>query len=330
MGFLKKLFGRNKPPSAPDIQRQEAAPELMDFIDKITGVETVTVTDSQTGKKRRVTQRLPPTPQEQEILDRAQGLISKAVSNIETLYKYDPNSVVDYQPFIRAFSEINTERMNALNKIGNFEDIANKVKQFQAMNNEIFNRDFDNRERLTEEQLAKQGLSRSTLAAEQRALNARERSLGAQQADVTAYNYGEDLASRQLQRESTLFALQEADRGARLQEAETGYNLERRKSQELESLKDKAIAENMNLLGVGQGIQAEDRQKSQLGLSGGQAALNTFSAQANNQNTRYQINKQDAMAAKLLLWLVEQMPDDATVGEMDDVLDAAKFWSKIG
>lgn len=39
------------------------------------------------------------------------------------------------------------------------------------------------------------------------------------------------------------------------------------------------------------------------------------------------VNKQDAMAARMLLWLVEAMPDDATVGDMEDVLDAAKFWS---
>lgn len=39
------------------------------------------------------------------------------------------------------------------------------------------------------------------------------------------------------------------------------------------------------------------------------------------------IGKQDEIAARLLLWLVEQMPEDATCGELDDVLDAAKYWS---
>lgn len=39
------------------------------------------------------------------------------------------------------------------------------------------------------------------------------------------------------------------------------------------------------------------------------------------------VNKQDFMAARLLLWLHEQMPEDATQGDLDDVLDAAKWWA---
>lgn len=35
----------------------------------------------------------------------------------------------------------------------------------------------------------------------------------------------------------------------------------------------------------------------------------------------------DAYAAKLLLWLTEQMPVNATVGDLYDILDAAKWWS---
>lgn len=39
------------------------------------------------------------------------------------------------------------------------------------------------------------------------------------------------------------------------------------------------------------------------------------------------VGVRDAMAAKLLLWLQEQMPDDATVGDLFDVLDAAEWWA---
>jgi len=38
------------------------------------------------------------------------------------------------------------------------------------------------------------------------------------------------------------------------------------------------------------------------------------------------VGEHDAMAAKLLLWLQEQMPDDAIVGDLFDVLDAAHWW----
>lgn len=35
----------------------------------------------------------------------------------------------------------------------------------------------------------------------------------------------------------------------------------------------------------------------------------------------------DAMAAKLLLWLYEQLPEEATSQDLHDVLDAAKWWT---
>lgn len=35
----------------------------------------------------------------------------------------------------------------------------------------------------------------------------------------------------------------------------------------------------------------------------------------------------DVMAAKLLLWLYEQLPEDSTQGDLDNILDAAKWWS---
>jgi len=35
----------------------------------------------------------------------------------------------------------------------------------------------------------------------------------------------------------------------------------------------------------------------------------------------------DAMAAKLLLWLYNEMPENATVRDMFDVLDAAHWWA---
>lgn len=38
------------------------------------------------------------------------------------------------------------------------------------------------------------------------------------------------------------------------------------------------------------------------------------------------IGQQDIMAARLLLWLYSQMSPDSTQGDIDDVLDAAKWW----
>lgn len=38
------------------------------------------------------------------------------------------------------------------------------------------------------------------------------------------------------------------------------------------------------------------------------------------------VSAHDGLAARLLLWLVDQMPAEATEGDMDDVLDAARWW----
>jgi len=39
------------------------------------------------------------------------------------------------------------------------------------------------------------------------------------------------------------------------------------------------------------------------------------------------VGQHDAMAAKLLLWLEDQMPEDATVADLIKVLDAAQWWN---
>lgn len=283
---MGKLFRGRKPPESPQLPAQQAAPELMDVIDELSGVQTITVTGAN-GKKRRVTQRLPLTPQEEQTLTQAKNLMNQAVTNIERLYKYDPTSVVDYQPFIQEFSSINEERMGDLAKIGDFKDIAERVEQFRSINRDLTMKEFDERERMSEESLSRRGLRNSTQATEQRAAMARERALLAQQVDVTSQNFGEDLKNRQLEREARTYGLREEGRSARLQEAEAKYSLEEKRVAELENLRKSAIDENVNMLGVGQGITGQDTQRAQLGLEGNRSAIAMFSAQAHNQNQRH-------------------------------------------
>jgi hypothetical protein len=38
------------------------------------------------------------------------------------------------------------------------------------------------------------------------------------------------------------------------------------------------------------------------------------------------INDHDGIAASLLLWLHDELPDDATFDDMDEIIDAAKWW----
>lgn len=283
---MGKLFRGRTPPQAPQLPAQQAAPELMDVIDELSGVQTITVTGAD-GKKRRITQRLPLTPQEEQTLNQAKTLMNTAVNNIQRLYQYDPTSVVNYQPFIQAFSSINQERLGDLAQIGDFKDIAEKVQQFKAINQTLTMDAFDNQQRMTEENLARRGLQRSTEATENRAAMAKQRALLEQEVNVASENYGEDLQNRRLDREARTYAIREQGRNARLQEEEAKYNLEQQRVSDLENLRQNAINENVNMLNVGQGITGQDTQRAQLGLEGNRSAISMFGAQAANQNQRY-------------------------------------------
>ena len=39
------------------------------------------------------------------------------------------------------------------------------------------------------------------------------------------------------------------------------------------------------------------------------------------------VNTRDAMAARLIEWLTNQLPDDATLGEFLNILAAAEWWT---
>ena len=177
--------------------------------------------------------------------------------------------------------------MHDLSQIGDFKDIAEKVQQFKTMSKNIAMESFDNQQRMTEENLARRGLQRSTEATENRAAMAKQKALLEQEVNVASENYGEDLQNRRLDREARAYGIREEGRNARLQEAEAGYNLERQRVEDLENLRQNAINENVNMMGVGQSITGQDAQRSQLGLEGNRNAISMFGAQAANQNQRY-------------------------------------------
>lgn len=279
------LRRKSSPPPTPQLPQQPKEEELMDFIDEIAGTQSIT-TIGPDGRKKRITQRIL-TPQEKALIGKAENLMNMAVNNIETLYKYDPAAIVDYQPFIQAFSRINNERMNELSRIGDFADIANKVENFRQLNNEIVNRNLVASERRMEYDLARSGRAGGSYAAAARAEFEREKALAKQQADVTANMYGEDLAMRQLGREKEIFGLNEAQRQAQLQEAQLGYDLEKQKLADAELLRQNAIQENMNLLGIGQNIKAAENDKAKLASYNNQIANQMFATQAQNSNQRY-------------------------------------------
>lgn len=283
MGFLKK---KSAPPPAPQLPPQPTQQEVLDVIDEIAGTQTVTVVGAD-GKKRRVTQRIPRTPQEEAMLKQADELMAQAVDNIQKLYRYDPASIVNYQPFINTFAQINDERIADLAQIGNFGDLAQKVNDFKNMSKELVNREFDTRSRMNDEMLARRGLQNSTYAAETKAFMARDKALARQQAAIEAERYGDDLMRSRLDAQNQLYDTRERGRLARLEQAQTGYSLERQKYEDEERARQNAIAENEAMLGIGRNMRGDELQRSQLALQYGTNAQNAAYNQNVIQNQRY-------------------------------------------
>lgn len=283
-----------KPPEAPQIPQMPAPPEILDFIDEISGTQAITVIGPN-GKKQRKLQRLPLTPEEQAIVGQAENLIRTSMTNIERLYKLDPATVVDYQPFIQTFSDLNDERMRDLAQIGNFQDIAQKVEQFRQINKSIATRAFDRQGRMNEEVFAAKGIQNSTAAAEQRAAFAAERGLLEQQADVSASDYGENLIAKQLAREGQVYDINEKGRQSRLQQAELGYSLEKQKQAEIEQARQAAIGESQAMMSLGQGFKQIESDKANNAMQGNASALSLYNTQASDQVSRYNANVQRIM-----------------------------------
>lgn len=285
MGFIKRAFGGRKGPVPPQLPAQPTPQEVDDIIDEISGVQSVTVT-LPNGRKQRVIKRIRQTPEEEAMFKRANEIIARSVDNIQRLYQYDPTSVVNYQPFIETFSNINQERMNDLAQIGDFADIANKVNAFKTMSRGLADREFDIRSRMNDEMLAKRGLQDSTIAAENKAAMARERALFEQQAAHQAEAYGDDLMRRQLDRESGLYDIREAGRTGRLDQAQAAYTLERQKKEEEERNRQNLLNENQAMIATAQASRG-DPQASVLGLNLNNSAQNAAHNQNVVMNQRY-------------------------------------------
>lgn len=291
------FFGGDDAPSPPQLPPPPPREEMMDVIDKISGVQSIVVTGAD-GKKRREIQRLPRTPQEEAFFKQGEELISKSLKNIKELYQYRPQDVVSFQPLIDTIANLSAERQNDLAQIADFGDIAQQVADYKQMNNTLLEEQLMRRDRATEENFAHRGISDSTAATEYRTSMARNADLARMQNNVNADIYGQDLAAKRLATNAAAFGLREQGRQGQLQGAETGYNLAQQQQQDLEARRKAAIAENMNLFGVGAGLRGEDQNKAMMSRAPDLAnstfammnadSLNRYNADIGRQNMNYQ------------------------------------------
>lgn len=288
------FWGGDDAPQAPQYTAPPPQEEIMDVIDEITGTQSITVIGPD-GKKRRKIERLPRTPEEQERFAFGEELIKKSINNINDLYQYNPENVINFEPLLRTFADLNDERVNALGQVANIGNIREDIQAFRDMQTALDDDMFMRQNRAMEENLGRQGLSNSYAGQEARAFAARNENLYRKQSEFNANQYGEDLASKRLGRNAQAFALDETGRAGRLASAQAEFQLRKDQQAEIENKRQTAIGENMNLLKVGSGITGQDLSKA-LATQAPQIANDTFSRQNADSLQRYTagVNAQNA------------------------------------
>lgn len=281
-----------KPPPKPP-----APAKIMKVIDEISGIKTVTV-KTPAGGKQVITARLPRTPQEDAVLKQGEQMMAKAIGQILTLSKYDPSSLVDFQPIIDTFANINKEQADALQNLSTFRDtlqqqraadqtslmnfgnIQQDVDTFKQLQSTLFNKEMTRQQNMRESDFSTRGIRNSTTADEIRSFDATNRELLRQQMEVNATLYGEDLAQRRLNRNLTTYEANEAKRRADLQDelmnyqlgegqranqltaAQAKYALEQEKLNTLEGKRRTALNEQMGQFELGARLKGEDLAKA--------------------------------------------------------------------
>ena len=301
-----KFLRRRKVPQAPTLEAPPKVEDLIDVIDELSGAEAVTVIGAD-GKKRRVIRRLPRTKEEEAIFQKGQDIVKTALQNITNLYQYDPSSVIDFQPIIETFANINKERADNLKQIADFGNIQNEVEAFKAMQSGLLNEQFLSEKNRLTESLAHKGLEDSTIGREERTLLLRNQTLASQQANLNALQFGENLADSRLNRNTNLYNLKEMQRQNRLQAGQLEYDLAQRQKADIEQMRQNAIAENMNQFQVGNSLLGNDQNKammtrantdalSQMQLANN-AQMNTYNANINRLTQQHKMQL-DALNAK--------------------------------
>lgn len=289
--------GDDSPPPAPAYVPPPPREEIMDVIDRVAGVQSIVV-NGPNGKKQRIVERLPRTQEEESLYKKAEEIVRTSIQNIQELYRYNPQQLANFQPFIDVFANLNEERQRDLAQIADFGNISDQVLDFKRMNQALLDEEIARRDRSIEESLAHKGLSDSTAATEYRTSMARNADLARMQNNVNSDIYGQQLAAQRLETNARAFGLREQGRQGRGQAAELGYNLERQRIEDLENKRKQAIIENQNLLGIGAGVKGEDVNKAIMSRAPDIAnqtfsmmnadSLNRYNSSVSAQNAAYQ------------------------------------------
>ena len=298
--------GNDSPPPAPSYPPVPPPEELMDVIDHVTGTQAITVMGAD-GKKKRVIERLPRTPEEQQLYDQAGELMTRSITEMERLNAYDPGALVDFAPFVQVMNDLNTERRQDMEELARVPDFNGYVQTFKDMNKRILEEDFTRQTNEGQEYLNRRGYGDSTAAIEMRNTLGKNRAQALEESQVRGNLYGEQLKSADLANRQSAYGLREQGRFGQLQRAQMEHQLKLEQKNQMDTARQQALQNQSGLFNVAAGIRGEDanramatrapelantifQQSNMDSLNRHQAQINQINAQYQNQMANYQAN----------------------------------------
>ena len=297
-------FGGNDSSPTPQLPSPPPEQEMLDVIDEVNGVQSIVATDAATGKRRRIIQRLPRSPEDQALFDEAGTLMTRAIEESRRLYDYDPSQILDFAPFVTEINRLNTERQGDLAALAHIPDFAQEMNQFKGMQQTILDDAYTRQQNTQQESLNRMGYGHgSTASQELNAVLASERAKAEQRVGVESELYGRDLRRQDMADRSNLYGLREAGRQGQLSDLQARYGLQKDRQRDLENQRDRALNHNQNLLNIGSAIRGADTAQHaasmapQLQFADWQArnnmAMQRHQAETNRILGQHQLNRAD-------------------------------------
>jgi hypothetical protein len=275
----------DEPPQMQQIPNPPPEKEMMDFINYLTGTQTVTVTDAN-GKRQRVTTKLPKPPDEQRGVDFARNLFNTSMEDVLRLFRYDPRSAISYAPLINAINNTSEQNLQDIGQFANLNDLQEKRQQLQTMQRALVDEQFARDRMAQEERLAHSGRGSGTYAAESRAAMARAQGLARAEGDAKASAMAEDLVAKRLGTDTNAFGVRAAGRQGMVDAARADYALNKEDERDQEARRIQAINERRGQFDIGSNVLKYEDSKS-LQDRTQQDALGMYQAENNVQNARY-------------------------------------------
>ena len=297
-------FGGNDSSPTPQLPSPPPEQEMLDVIDEVNGVQSIVATDAVTGKKRRMIQKLPRSPEDQALFDEAGILMTRAIEESQRLYSYDPSQILDFAPFVTEINRLNTERQGDLASLAQIPDFAQEMNQFKGMQQTILDDAYARQQNTQQEALNRMGYGHgSTASGELNAVLASEKAKADQRVGVESELYGRDLRRQDMADRSNLYGLREAGRQGQLSSLQSDYGFQKDHQRDLENQRELALSHNQNLLNIGSAIRGADTAQRassmapQLQFADWQArnnmAMQRHQAETNRILGQHQLNRGD-------------------------------------